>query len=67
MIALGARFATLTLLTARQLFQAPMPFFHVPTHVAHVLSHLRGYRIIQLIGDEPVNAAVCPIFRKANC
>ena len=59
MIAVGAGFATLALLTAGQLFQASLQFFDLPTHVAHLLSDVRGDDLTLLIGDEPVNAAVC--------
>jgi len=58
MVALGAARPTLTLLAARQLLEIPMQFFDLPTHVTRVLSNLRGDRLIQVIGDDPVNVAV---------
>jgi len=57
-IALRPRRSTLALLTARQLFEAPLQLFDLPTHVTGVFRHLRRHRLIQSIGNDPVNVAV---------
>jgi hypothetical protein len=46
MIALRTRLATLAFFTTRQLFDAAMQFFDLPTHVVRVLSDLRGQGLI---------------------
>ena len=58
MIALRTRFAALTLFATRELLQASMQFFGLPTHVVRVLNHLRRQRLIWAISDHPVNVAV---------
>ena len=58
MIALRPARPTLTLFAARQLFDVAMQFFDLPAHIVRVLSDLRGYRLIQVIGDDPVNVTV---------
>ena len=50
--------ATLTLFTAGQLFQSPVHFFDLLTHVTRIFRHLRGHSLIQIIGNDPVNVAV---------
>ena len=59
MIALGARFPALTFLASRELLEAAMQFFDLPTHVVRVLSDLRRESLIWAIGNHPVNVAVC--------
>ena len=59
MIALGACFTALAFLATRQLFDAAMQFFHLPTHVVRLLSDRRGQGLIWAIGDHPVNVTVC--------
>jgi hypothetical protein len=56
---LRAGFAALALLRAGQLFQFAVQFFDLPAHVVRLLGDLRGQAVIQLIGNEPVNIAVC--------
>ena len=58
MIALSSARPTLTLLAARQLFEVSMQFFDLPAHGVRVLSDVRGYRLIQVISNDPVNVAV---------
>jgi hypothetical protein len=58
MVALGTGMAALTLFTARQLFDATMQFFDLPTHIVRVLNDLRGQSLFWAIGNNPVNVAV---------
>ena len=58
MIALRPCLPALTFFSARQLFEAAMQFFDLPTHVVHVLSDLRGQGLCWAIGNDPVNVAV---------
>ena len=59
MIPLGTCFATLTPFDSRQLLESTMQCFHLPAHVVRVLNGLRGEHGIKVIGDNPVNVAVC--------
>ena len=57
-IALRPRRPTLALLTARQLFKAPVQLFDLPAHVTGIFRHLRCHGLIQILGNDPVKVAV---------
>ena len=51
MIALRPSLPALTFFSARQLFEAAMQFFDLPTHVVRVLSDLRGQSLCWAVGN----------------
>ncbi len=59
MISLGSGASALAFLATGQLLESSMQFFDLPAHVIRLLSDLRGYRLIQVIGHHPVNVTVC--------
>ncbi len=59
MIPLRPLLPALTLFTAGELFKFPMKLLNLPTHVVRLLSDLRGTGRVQVVGDDPVNVAVC--------
>ena len=66
MIALGTRFAALTLFATRQLLESSVQFFDLPAHVVRVLSDVGGQGLIWAIGDDPVNVAVWGNYRPSE-
>ena len=58
-IALRTSFATLAFGSARQLLQFSVKFFDLPAQLVRFLSDLRDHSLIQIIGNDPVNVAVC--------
>ncbi len=64
--ALGTGFATLTLVTPRQLLESPRQVFDLPAPVIHGVYTLRGKGLGNRSGDEPVTAAVGSSYRESS-
>lgn len=59
MVSLRTSFAALAFSATCQLLQFAVKVFDLPAQVIRFLSDLRGHSLIQVIGDDPVNVAVC--------
>ena len=59
MVALRPCLAALALFRAGQLFDFAVGLLDLPAHVVRFFGGLRGQVFIKIIGNEPVNVAVC--------